>query len=274
MRTIINIPLKLFRSIVHDEHLRFFSLSARRTLNGVLWNDDEVRRLKECIAANTDLKSIIAEFATEFAGRSKDSVKAKIYSLRSPVSPKIKYPPQSIKFKISRFNIPWTPEDILKLKKCAEDDEDLNSIMMKFPQRRIQSIVDKLARLGLNFRRLEEPGTKRGKRRPWSTEDDATLLAYVNDHHAKSKSVRENLNVAPLATQLRRTAMSVWSRISRLKNSISTPWTVRLWTEEDTRLISKWRAEGVKVKVIAERLGRSAGSIETQIGKIKNRSSE
>jgi len=145
---------------------------------------------------------------------------------------------------------------------------------MKFPQRRIQSVTDKLARLGLKFRRLEEPGTKRGKRRPWSTKDDATLLAYIKDHYANSKLVRENLNVAPLATQLRRTAMSVWARIGRLMHSVSTPWTSRLWTEEDTQLISKWRAEGVKVKVIAERLGRSAFSIETRIGRTKDRSSK
>jgi len=111
MRKITNIPPTLFRSIVRDEYRRFFSLSARRTGNGVTWHDDEVRRLRECIAAKTDLKSITAEFG----GRSEGSVKGKIYSLGSQVSPRIKYPPQSIDFKILRFRIPWTPEDILKL---------------------------------------------------------------------------------------------------------------------------------------------------------------
>jgi len=224
----------------------------------VPWEDEEIRRLKSHVEEGMDMKSI----AAEFAGRSQSSIKGKIDRLGLALRCRSNDVSEH-----SIFKILWTEEDILQLKKCVENDADLNTIVMKFPQRHPAAVVVKLANLGLEYRRTRnEPRIKHDKRVRWTEEEDETLLAYIDNHHTKSKSVRANLDIASLATRLRRTPMGVMNRMRRLRQkSTSAPDARKYWSEEDLRLTSQWRAEGVKVKVIGERLGRSELSIENQL---------
>lgn len=249
-------PLNMFKPHFREACRRLFS-SASPRCSGVLWKDEEVGRLRKYTDAKMSLKSIV----TKFPGRSKDSVKGKLRNLGLYQSFRTY---DSAGYKITK--IPWTADQVARLQKCAQDNVDLNAMLAELPERHPASIIKKLSSLGLSYRHTrEDPLVKSTTRPKWSLQEDGIVLAYMEDHLA-TKSTLSNPDLALLAKRLGRTPIGVANRMRRLKvQSGSTPTGRRSWTEKERRLLLQWHTEGVKLKIMGERLDRSELSVMSQL---------